>query len=129
MCVAPLAQVRTCRRLLSEKHICPPQVLQTLFNLCRLNKGRQEETAQSGIIPRLRELVASRSPLRQFALPYVQGASNCVSDGRVTDRALLPRRILFDFASASKGSRAILWKTDGLRRTSLTLPTKGVLAF
>ena len=61
-----------------------------MFNLCRLNKARQEEAAQAGIIPCLKS-VDLRSPLKQFALP-----------------------ILCDLASATKSCRTLLWQHDGL---------------
>lgn len=66
-------------------------IFQTLYNLCRLNKSRQEEAAQAGIIPSLKRVIESRSPLKQFALP-----------------------ILCDLASAGKGCRKMLWQQDGL---------------
>ncbi|KAI0299616.1 hypothetical protein BC826DRAFT_932423 [Russula brevipes] len=66
-------------------------VFQTCYNLCRLNKGRQEEAAQAGIIPLLVRVIESSSPLRQFALP-----------------------ILCDLASAGKSCRMLLWQHDGL---------------
>ncbi|KAH7097083.1 hypothetical protein BKA62DRAFT_818558 [Auriculariales sp. MPI-PUGE-AT-0066] len=64
----------------------------TLYNLCRLNKSRQEEAAQAGIIPCLKRVSETNSPLRQFALP-----------------------ILCDLASAGKACRASLWQHDGLQ--------------
>ncbi|KAH9952501.1 hypothetical protein BC827DRAFT_1159698 [Russula dissimulans] len=66
-------------------------IFQTCYNLCRLNKGRQEEAAQAGIIPLLVRVIESSSPLRQFALP-----------------------ILCDLASAGKSCRMLLWQHDGL---------------
>ncbi|KIJ54808.1 hypothetical protein M422DRAFT_240892 [Sphaerobolus stellatus SS14] len=66
-------------------------VFQTCYNLCRLNKSRQEEAAQAGIIPSLKRIIETSSPLKQFALP-----------------------ILCDLASAGKSCRALLWKHDGL---------------
>jgi len=66
-------------------------VFQTCYNLCRLNKSRQEEAAQAGILPSLKRVIESSSPLRQFALP-----------------------ILCDLASAGKSCRILLWQHDGL---------------
>ncbi|KAL5482758.1 CDC15_2 [Sanghuangporus weigelae] len=66
-------------------------IFQTCYNLCRLNKARQEEAAQAGIIPCLKNIANSRSPLKQFALP-----------------------ILCDLASATKSCRTLLWQHDGL---------------
>jgi hypothetical protein len=67
-------------------------IFQTCFNLCRLNKGRQEEAAQAGIIPSLKRVIQTSSPLKQFALP-----------------------ILCDLASAGKTCRKLLWQYDGLQ--------------
>ncbi|KZV66238.1 hypothetical protein PENSPDRAFT_755870 [Peniophora sp. CONT] len=66
-------------------------IFQALYNLCRLNKGRQEEAAQAGIIPCLIRIVQSASPLKQLALP-----------------------ILCDLASAGKSCRTLLWQHGGL---------------
>lgn len=66
-------------------------VFQTCFNLCRLNKARQEEAAQAGIIPCLLRVIDLNSPLKQFALP-----------------------ILCDLASAGKSCRTLLWQHNGL---------------
>lgn len=66
-------------------------IFQTCYNLCRLNKSRQEEAAQAGIIPSLRRVIEASSPLKQFALP-----------------------ILCDLASAGKSCRKMLWQHDGL---------------
>lgn len=66
-------------------------IFQTCYNLCRLNKLRQEEAAQAGIIPSLMRVIESQSPLKQFALP-----------------------ILCDLASAGKSCRMLLWQHDGL---------------
>jgi hypothetical protein len=66
-------------------------VFQTCYNLCRLNKSRQEEAAQAGIIPCLKRVIETSSPLKQFALP-----------------------ILCDLASAGKSCRSLLWQHDGL---------------
>lgn len=66
-------------------------IFQTLYNLCRLNKSRQEEAASAGLIPSLKRVIDSRSPLKQFALP-----------------------ILCDLASAGKSCRKMLWQHNGL---------------
>ncbi|KAI0770584.1 kinase-like protein [Fomes fomentarius] len=66
-------------------------IFQTCYNLCRLNKSRQEEAAQAGIITSLKRIIESSSPLKQFALP-----------------------ILCDLASAGKSCRILLWQHDGL---------------
>ncbi|KAJ6466208.1 hypothetical protein C8R45DRAFT_483404 [Mycena sanguinolenta] len=66
-------------------------IFQTCYNLCRLNKSRQEEAAQAGIIPCLKRVIETSSPLKQFALP-----------------------ILCDLTSAGKSCRTLLWQHDGL---------------
>ncbi|KAJ1029990.1 hypothetical protein NDA16_000903 [Ustilago loliicola] len=68
------------------------QVLNTMYNLCRLSKSRQEEAAQAGIIPQLLRVARTNSPLRQFALP-----------------------ILCDFAHAGKATRKMFWQHRGLQ--------------
>ncbi|KAE8255600.1 hypothetical protein A4X13_0g2984 [Tilletia indica] len=67
------------------------QVLNSMYNLCRLNKSRQEEAAQSGIIPLFLRVARTGSPLKQFALP-----------------------ILCDFAHAGKATRKMFWQHNGL---------------
>ncbi|KAJ6602249.1 hypothetical protein B0H10DRAFT_2080854 [Mycena sp. CBHHK59/15] len=66
-------------------------IFQTCYNLCRLNKSWQEEAAQAGIIPCLKRVIETRSPLKQFALP-----------------------ILCDLTSAGKSCRTLLWQHDGI---------------
>ncbi|TFY66122.1 hypothetical protein EVG20_g4965 [Dentipellis fragilis] len=66
-------------------------IVMTCYNLCRLNKARQEEAAEAGIIPSLMRVIEFRPPLKQFALP-----------------------ILCDLASAGKSCRNLLWQHDGL---------------
>src|SRR3954451_19140228 len=67
------------------------QTLHTLFNLCRIDKVRQEVAAKAGIIPYLLYIIRWNSPLKQFALP-----------------------ILCDFAHAGKVTRSKLWENEGL---------------
>lgn len=82
-------------------------VFQTCYNLCRLNRSRQEEAAQAGIIPSLKRVIDSQSPLKQFALP-----------------------IFCDLASAGKSCRILLWQHEGLQMylRLLTDPYFGVSA-
>lgn len=68
---------------------CINHVLPCIFNMCRINKKRQEQAAVLGIVPHLKKLVTDGSHLRQFALP-----------------------ILFDLAHTSAATRAELWKYD-----------------
>ncbi|KAA8906102.1 hypothetical protein FN846DRAFT_1021580 [Sphaerosporella brunnea] len=67
------------------------QVLNTMYNLCRLSKSRQEEAAMNGIIPVLQIIVKTERPLKEFALP-----------------------ILCDMAHSGKRCRRLLWQNDGL---------------
>ncbi|KAF8627476.1 hypothetical protein AX17_006288 [Amanita inopinata Kibby_2008] len=84
-------------RILDEQSTGPQStemsnhIFQICYNLCRLNKTRQEEAAQAGIIPCLKRVISSSSPLKQFALP-----------------------ILCDLAGAGKSCRTLLWQHDGL---------------
>ena len=68
---------------------CKVNILPCLFNMCRVNRRRQELAATLGIIPHLKQLIEGRSHLRQFALP-----------------------IMFDLAHTSNGTRQELWKND-----------------
>ncbi|CAM8950675.1 unnamed protein product [Rhodiola kirilowii] len=67
------------------------EVLNALFNLCKINKRRQEQAAENGIIPHLMQFIMSGSPLKQYALP-----------------------LLCDMAHASRNSREQLRAHDGL---------------
>ena len=67
------------------------QVLNTMYNLCRLSKARQEDAALSGVIPLLQRIVQTERPLKEFALP-----------------------ILCDMAHSGKVGRKILWQNKGL---------------
>lgn len=67
-------------------------IFQTIYSMCRLSKARLGEAASSGIIPLLKRVINTKSPLKQFALP-----------------------ILCDLANAGKESRRLLWQTDGMR--------------
>jgi hypothetical protein len=70
---------------------CKNHVMPCLFNLCRINKRRQELAAQEGIIPHLQRLISEESHLRQFALP-----------------------IICDLAHTSATARAELWRNNGV---------------
>ncbi|XP_058086344.1 MAP3K epsilon protein kinase 1-like isoform X2 [Magnolia sinica] len=54
--------------LISQIHT---EVLNALYNLCKINKRRQEQAAENGIIPHLMHLIMSDSPLKQYALPLL----------------------------------------------------------
>ncbi|XP_020573875.1 MAP3K epsilon protein kinase 1-like [Phalaenopsis equestris] len=47
------------------------EVLCALFNLCKINKRRQEQAAEHGIIPHLMKFIISDSPLKHCALPLL----------------------------------------------------------
>ncbi|KAF2704882.1 hypothetical protein K504DRAFT_441508 [Pleomassaria siparia CBS 279.74] len=68
------------------------QILNTMYNLCRHNKSRQEEAALSDIIPLLKEVVREGGPLKEFALP-----------------------ILCELAHSGKVARKMLWDSKGLQ--------------
>ncbi|VUC37800.1 unnamed protein product [Clonostachys rosea] len=67
------------------------QVLNTLFNLCRLSKDRQEDAAVGGIIPLLMRILRTDRPPKEFALP-----------------------ILCDMAHSGSKGRRYLWQNNGL---------------
>lgn len=68
------------------------QILNTIYNLCRLSKTRQEEAALVGIIPILIKIVKEeKTPVKEFALP-----------------------ILCDMAHSSRAARRELWQNKGL---------------
>ncbi|XP_077248433.1 MAP3K epsilon protein kinase 1-like isoform X3 [Tasmannia lanceolata] len=54
--------------LISQIHY---EVFYALFNLCKINKKRQEQAAENGIIPHLMHFIMSDSPLKRFALPLL----------------------------------------------------------
>ncbi|KAK2739121.1 hypothetical protein FQN57_006687 [Myotisia sp. PD_48] len=67
------------------------QILNTIYNMCRLSKSRQEDAALNGIIPLLQKIVKTERPLKEFALP-----------------------ILCDMAHSGKVGRRELWRNKGL---------------
>lgn len=67
------------------------QILNTIYNLCRLSKSRQEDAALNGIIPLLQKIVKTERPLKEFALP-----------------------ILCDMAHSGQVGRRELWRNKGL---------------
>ncbi len=68
------------------------QVLNTMYNLCRLSKARQEDAALNGVIPLLQRIIKTERPLKEFALP-----------------------ILCDMAHSGKVGRKVLWQNKGLQ--------------
>ncbi|CAG8540816.1 12466_t:CDS:2 [Dentiscutata erythropus] len=68
------------------------QVLHTMFNLCRIDKSRQEEAARAGLIPHLVHFASNNTPLRHFAIP-----------------------ILCEMAHTGQSCRDLLWQNDVLQ--------------
>lgn len=68
------------------------QVLNIMYNLCRLSKERQEDAALNGVVPLLQRIVQTDRPLKEFALP-----------------------ILCDMAHSGRVCRKILWQNKGLQ--------------
>lgn len=67
-----------------QQHI---KVLKALFNLCKINKRRQELAAESGIIPHLMNFITSGSPLKQYALPLLCDMAHASRNSREQLRA------------------------------------------
>lgn len=68
------------------------QIVNTLYNLCKLSKVRQEDAAVNGIIPLLMKIMSGDRPPKEFALP-----------------------ILCDMAHSGKVGRKYLWQNQGLQ--------------
>ncbi|CAG8516090.1 12284_t:CDS:2 [Funneliformis caledonium] len=68
------------------------QVLNAMYNLCRINKSRQKAAANAGIIPHLKYFAYNKVPLKQFALP-----------------------ILCEMAHTGKDCRELLWEHNILQ--------------
>ncbi|KAL2518562.1 MAP3K epsilon protein kinase 1 [Abeliophyllum distichum] len=63
------------------------EVLHALFNLCKINKRRQEQAAENGIIPHLMQFIMSDSPLKQLALPLLCDMAHASRNSREQLRA------------------------------------------
>ncbi|KAL0446586.1 UNVERIFIED_CONTAM: MAP3K epsilon protein kinase [Sesamum latifolium] len=63
------------------------KVLNALFNLCKINKRRQEQAAENGIIPHLMHFIMSDSPLKQCALPLLCDMAHASRNSREQLRA------------------------------------------
>ncbi|KAL9166868.1 hypothetical protein ABFS82_05G059100 [Erythranthe guttata] len=63
------------------------EVLNALFNLCKINKRRQEQAAENGIIPHLMLFVMTDSPLKQYALPLLCDMAHASRNSREQLRA------------------------------------------
>ncbi|KAK9275389.1 hypothetical protein L1049_022653 [Liquidambar formosana] len=70
--------------LISQIH---HEVLNALFNLCKINKRRQEQAAETGIIPHLMHFIMSDSPLKQYALPLLCDMAHASRNSREQLRA------------------------------------------
>lgn len=70
--------------LISQIH---NEVLNALFNLCKINKRRQEQAAENGIIPHLLHFVMSDSHLKQCALPLLCDMAHASRNSREQLRA------------------------------------------
>lgn len=68
------------------------QVLNTMYNLCRLNKVRQQDAATCEIVPLLLKYIKTDRPLKEFAYP-----------------------ILCDMAHSGRVGRTQLWRHRGLQ--------------
>ncbi|RID80605.1 hypothetical protein BRARA_A03256 [Brassica rapa] len=63
------------------------EVLSALFNLCKINKRRQEQAADHGIIPHLMHFIMSASSLKQYALPLLCDMAHASHNSREQLRA------------------------------------------
>lgn len=63
------------------------KVLNALFNLCKINKRRQEQAAENGIIPHLMNFIMSDSPLKPHALPLLCDMAHASRNSREQLRA------------------------------------------
>ncbi|KAL9244242.1 hypothetical protein vseg_018039 [Gypsophila vaccaria] len=70
--------------LVSQIH---DEVLNTLFNLCKINKRRQDQAAENGIIPHLINFIMSDSPLKKYALPLLCDMAHASRNSREQLRA------------------------------------------
>lgn len=70
--------------LISQIH---HEVLNALFNLCKINKRRQEQAAENGIIPHLMHFIMTDSPLKQYALPLLCDMAHASRNSREQLRA------------------------------------------
>ncbi|XP_031372332.1 MAP3K epsilon protein kinase 1-like isoform X2 [Punica granatum] len=70
--------------LISQIH---HEVLIALFNLCKINKRRQEQAAENGIIPHLMHFILTDSPLKQWALPLLCDMAHASRNSREQLRA------------------------------------------
>ena len=70
-------------------------MLNALHNLCKINKRRQEQAAECGIIPHLMYFIKINSSLKQFALPLLCDMAHASRTTRYDFRLLPIRGTLF----------------------------------
>jgi hypothetical protein len=58
------------------------QVLNAMFNLCRLNKDRQQYAATKGIVPLLMEIMRTDRPPKEFVIPILCDMAHSGNKGR-----------------------------------------------
>ena len=68
------------------------QAMFTLYNLCKVNKERQEQAARAGLVPHAQVIASTDGPLRQLAVP-----------------------LLCDLAHAGRYARAELWRHGAVK--------------
>lgn len=73
------------------------QLLNTLYNMCKIDRDRQLEAAEAGIIPHMQYFITTNSPLKQFALPIICDMAHCKPVPRSHPQA-----------------RPELWRNDGI---------------
>ncbi|KAL2939103.1 MAP3K epsilon protein kinase 1 [Bienertia sinuspersici] len=95
-CINSPISLRNCGECVPIHVAAPPSyhhrnnlhsVLNALFNLCKINKRRQEQAAENGIIPHLMNFIMSDSPLKQYALPLLCDMAHASRNSREQLRA------------------------------------------
>ncbi|ORX54202.1 Pkinase-domain-containing protein [Piromyces finnis] len=84
------------------------QVLNIIYNLCRINKNRQESAAKAGVVPILQEYVYNPSPLKEFALPVL---CEMVHAGKVTRDILWENNVLNSYILLMKDT---FWQINAI---------------
>jgi hypothetical protein len=108
-------------------------ILPTLFNLCRINKRRQEMAALGGCVPYLQSIIKTDSHLKQFAFPIICDLAHTsdvtraeLMKVRLFVTCCLPRR--FSVRTAPCVSCCVPFITDltrAIRIPVLTFPASG----
>lgn len=94
------------------------QLFSALYNLCRLNPGRQLVAAKAGIIPHLQWVIQENHPLKQFALPTLFEMARVK---KIRDTMKPPEGVLF-FLSLMR--QQYPWQTHALDCLSIWLKDK-----